>query len=91
MQDYPANLPNEYRPMSAWGYIGYNILFSIPLIGFIMMIVFAFDNAYIARRNYARSFLWIMLICTILSILFFVLILVLGGMTAFVGSSAMYY
>lgn len=47
---------DEYRPMSAWGYFGYEILFSIPLLGFILLIVFSFDNSYIARRNFARSF-----------------------------------
>lgn len=46
---------NEYRPMSAWGYIGYQILFAIPLVGIILIIIFALDNNYIARRNFARS------------------------------------
>lgn len=36
-----TNIPNEYKPISAWGYFGYNILFSIPIIGFIFLIVFS--------------------------------------------------
>lgn len=83
MQDYPNNLPNEYRPLSAWGYVGYNFLFSIPLIGFILMIVYAFDNTYIARRNYARSYFCMMLISFILVfviILLFTLLGISGGM-----------
>ena len=36
------NIPAEYKPISMWGYFGYEILFSIPLIGLICLIVFAF-------------------------------------------------
>ena len=72
------NIPNEYRPLSSWGYIGYNLLFAIPLVGLICMIVFAVDSSYIARRNYARSFLIWMLIGIVLSIIIGVLFMVLG-------------
>ena len=44
-----TNIPNEYKPISAWGYFGYNILFSIPIIGFIFLIVFSFDSSNINR------------------------------------------
>ena len=30
----------KYKPLSPWAYFGYNILFSIPVIGFILLIVF---------------------------------------------------
>ena len=40
------NIPSEYKPLSPWAYFGYNLLFSIPFVGFIMMIVFAFDSFY---------------------------------------------
>ena len=69
-----TNIPNEYKPVSAWGYFGYNILFSIPIIGFIFLIVFSFDSSNINRRNYARSFFIIYLLIAIvflISILFF--------------------
>lgn len=56
---------NEFRPMGAWGYIGYQILFSIPLVGFILLLVFSFDNSYIARRNFARSYFVIILLAVI--------------------------
>ena len=85
MQDYPNNLPNEYRPLSAWAYFGYNILFAIPLVGFIMLIVFAFDSSNINRRNYARSFFCAYLIVFILLIIVLILCLVLG-----ISASSMY-
>ena len=87
MQEYPNNLPNEYRPLSAWAYFGYNILFAIPLVGFIMLIVFAFDSSNINRRNYARSFFCAYLIALILVVIVFVLFMVLG----FSASSIYYY
>ena len=39
MSEENINIPNEYRPLSAWGYIGYSLLFRIPLAGFIFAIV----------------------------------------------------
>lgn len=69
-----SNIPREYKPISAWGYFGYNILFSIPLVGFICLIIFSFDSSNINRRSYARSFFIIYLIIAIVflfSILFF--------------------
>ena len=55
-------LPSEYRPLSMWEYFGYNVLYSIPLIGWIFMIVFAFDSSNINRRNYTRSFFVVFII-----------------------------
>ena len=56
MENNENNIPSTYRPLSPWAYFGYNILFSIPVIGFILLIVFSFSNDNINRRNYARSF-----------------------------------
>ena len=77
MSETNINIPNEYRPLSAWGYVGYNLLFGLPLAGLIFVIVFALDNNYIARRNYARSVLCWMLIGIVLSIIIGVLFMVL--------------
>lgn len=49
-------LDPKYRPIGAWGYFGYNILFSLPLVGFICLLVFCFSDSNINRRSYARSF-----------------------------------
>ena len=37
-----ASIPEEYQPISMWGYFGYELLFSIPLVGFILLLVFSF-------------------------------------------------
>ena len=55
-RDEIRNLPEKYRPLGAWAYFGYSLLFSIPLVGFICLIVFSFNNSNINRRSYARSF-----------------------------------
>ena len=43
----------DYNPISMWGYFGYGLLFSIPIIGFILAIVFSFGGTKnINLRNY---------------------------------------
>lgn len=63
-------IPEKYRPISAWGYFGYNLLFALPLAGLILLIVFSFDNSNINRRNYARSFFCALLIIAIIVSIF---------------------
>ena len=51
------NIPYEYEPISMWGYFGYEILFSIPIIGFIVLLVYAFGGTRnINLRNFAGSY-----------------------------------
>ena len=73
-----AELPEKYKPIRAWGYFGYNLLFSLPIVGFILLIVFSCSNANINRRNYARSY-WCALLIAAICFLVFVLIV---GLTA---------
>ena len=70
----------QYRPISAWGYIGYNLLFAIPLVGFILLIVFSFNKTNLNRRNYARSY-WCALLIVIILVLITVVIAVVTGTT----------
>lgn len=72
------NIPQNFRPISAWGYVGYQILFSIPLIGFILLIVFSFDSSNINRRNFARSYFCILLLSIIFVGVFIGLFVALG-------------
>lgn len=68
-----SNIPNDgmdYTPISMWGYFGYQILFAIPLIGFIMLLVFSFGGTRnINIRNYARSYFCFMILSFIVGII----------------------
>ena len=74
MNKYVYEGDERFRPMSPWGYFGYSLLFSIPLIGLVLLIVFSLNNENINRRNYARSFFIGVLIAAII-----LLILALTG------------
>ncbi len=56
MDKYGYGGPERFRPLSPWAYLGYTILFAIPLVGFICLIVFSLSDTNINRRNFARSF-----------------------------------
>lgn len=63
----PDNIPEEYRPISMWGYFGYELLFSIPCIGFILLIVFALGGTKnVNLRNFARSYFCFLIIVVVL-------------------------
>lgn len=55
MDKYGYEGSEQFRPLSPWAYFGYSILFSLPLIGFILLIVFSFSNNNINLRSFARS------------------------------------
>ncbi|MBO5525925.1 MAG: ABC transporter permease [Clostridia bacterium] len=66
-----AHLPEKYRPMGAWTYFGYSILFSLPVIGLIVLIVCAFSDSNINRRSFARSYFCVALLIVILIAILF--------------------
>ena len=66
-----------YRPLSPWAYFGLQILFSIPIVGFIFLIVFSLSNGNINRRNFARSY-WCVL----------VIVLIIIGITLLIGATS---
>ncbi|MCH5156687.1 MAG: hypothetical protein J1G02_02280 [Clostridiales bacterium] len=59
-------LPDKYKPLGAWRYFGYNLLFSIPIVGLICLIVFACSSRNINRRSYARSFFCVLIIALVI-------------------------
>ncbi|NCA92934.1 hypothetical protein EOM82_06805 [bacterium] len=67
------NIPKQYRPMGAWSYFLYQILFAIPLIGLICLIVFSLDSSNIVRRSFARSYFCVLILAIIVIILIFAL------------------
>lgn len=64
-------IPEEYKPITMWGYFGYEILFSIPLIGFILLLVFAFGGTRNKNlKNFARSYFCFYILIAALIFLF---------------------
>lgn len=56
MSDYNVNeIAEELRPITMWGYFGYEILFAIPIVGWIIALVFAFTAKNLNLKNYARA------------------------------------
>ena len=74
------NIPEEYKPISMWGYFGYQILFAIPIIGFILLIVFSVGGTKnVNLKNFARSYFCIIIIT---AIIVGIIIAAAGGITA---------
>ena len=70
------NIPSEYKPITPLGYIGYQLLFSIPIIGFIFLIIYALGGTNnINVKNFARSYFVVMIIAFIL---IFILVFLFG-------------
>ena len=83
------NIPEEYKPISMWGYFGYELLFAIPLVGFIVLLVFAFGGTRNKNlKNFARSYFCAMIVAVIIIV---ILAFVLGGLGYAIGSSSPRY
>lgn len=62
----------ENQPISMWRYLGYEILFALPVIGIICLLIFSFGgNKNKNVQNFARSYFCMLIIYTILLIVFF--------------------
>ncbi len=91
-----TNIPYNYTPISAWGYVGYQLLFCVPLVGFIFMLVWAFNNNNINRRNFARSYLIFLIAGIIIGIIIaiiIILIAIIGGgiSSSYIPTRSYYY
>lgn len=52
----PEKVENEdYTPISPLAYVGYNILFSIPVVGLVFIILWSISSEKVNLRNYARA------------------------------------
>lgn len=78
-------LPDEYKPISMWGYFGYEILFSIPIVGFIVLIVLSINGKNQNVKNFARSYFCFTIIVLILLLILLVSVAGAGASAAFGG------
>ena len=49
------HLPEAYRPLSPWSYFGLGILYSLPLVGWIFLIVHAIGSANMFHPSLGSS------------------------------------
>ncbi len=70
-------IPRENKALSPWAYFGYSLLFAIPVIGWILLVVFSFIPKNVNLKNFARSY-WLWAI-VLLAITLVVLILIMTG------------
>ncbi|MBQ4105871.1 MAG: zinc-ribbon domain-containing protein [Clostridia bacterium] len=67
-------LPDKFKPMGAWSYFGHSLLFSIPVVGTILLIIFALGGTRnINKRNFARSYFCGYLLIAIIAIILIIL------------------
>lgn len=57
----------QFRPLSPWAYFGYTILFSIPIVGFVFLIIYSVNDSNINRRNFARSY-WCVFVIAVIAV-----------------------
>lgn len=79
MEEKIVNIPEEYKPISMWGYFGYQLLFSIPCIGFIVLCVFALGGTKnINLKNFARSYFCVIILTIIIFAIIFMIATIFG-------------
>lgn len=75
---------NQYRLLSPWAYVGYGLLFTLPVIGWILAIVFALNDDNLNRRNFARGYWCMVLVVVILSIVWMVMgVSIMDGLSSY--------
>ena len=69
------------KPISMWGYFGLQILFALPVVGWVFAIVFSFASPNVNVRNFARSYFCVLIIVAILALI----LMITGGSLALAG------
>lgn len=86
----------DTKPISPWGYLGYEILFAIPLVGFICILIFGLGGSTnVNLKNFARSYMCMWIIALILGAIGVICGLIFGvgvfGILGSSSSSSLYY
>lgn len=78
-QPVTPRIPPEYKPMSPWAYFGWSLLYSIPFVGFVLLIVMSFAPRNKNHKNFTRSYWCGALIVLALVVVVLLLAFALGG------------
>lgn len=72
-------IPGEYQPLSPWAYFGWQLLFALPLAGFVLLIVMSFAPRNRNLKNFARSYWCALLIGIGIAIVVVVIALIIAA------------
>lgn len=61
----------SHKPISPWGYIGYEILYAIPVVGLVLAIIFAITSKNKNVKNFAKAQLIMVVIAVVLVLIMF--------------------
>ena len=78
--------PND-QPLSVGGWIGTMIVLMIPVVNFIMLLVWAFGSGNKSRKNYCLASLIIAVVMIVLIVVFYIVV----GVSATSAFNTMYY
>ena len=71
---------SPYAVLTSWGFVGSLLLMSLPIVGFIITIVWASGGVVnLNRRNLARGYLLLMAIGVVIYILVIIALVAAGG------------
>lgn len=59
------------KPISAWGYFLRDLLYAIPVVGFIIALINALDHRNVNVRNHARGKFIFVLVWFVMVVLYF--------------------
>ena len=76
------NVPEEFQPLSPWQYFWVQILYGLPVIGFIFLIIHAIGAGNINRKNFARSYFCVLILALIITGVVLLILFLTGGITA---------
>lgn len=64
-------IPESYRPLRAWTYFGLQILYAVPVVGWIFLICHAVGSRNINKRSFARSYfcVYILLVLVVIALM----------------------
>ena len=60
------NIPEEYKPLGMWSYFLWQILFAIPIVGFILLIIQALGANNKNLKNFARSYFCFLIVLIVI-------------------------
>ena len=68
-------IPEAYQPLSAGTYFGLEILYALPIVGWVFLICHAIGSRNINKRSFARSYF-----CVYIIVILLVIVLLVSGM-----------